>query len=163
MRKVVCLIAVAALGFWGLASRPVEAQTAWEAWIGGVPLTCTNWRGQPVTIVSNPYLNDIGVAHTTMNGQPVIQLNPNVMNRYSTLVQVWWFTHECGHHALHPLDNGESAADCWGIREMRKHGLIWNVQQLNAFAYELQGLQGTRMGHLPGPLRAQNIAYCALT
>lgn len=135
----------------------------YQAWIAGVPLTCANWQGIPVQIIANPYLNNVGVAHAGNVGQPVIQLNPQVMNQFSPFVQVWWFAHECGHHALHPSVNSESNADCWGIRVMRNQGLIQWPAQLNAFANELASLPGSPAGHLPGPVRAMNIANCALS
>lgn len=162
MRRIVALTAATCLamgsGTAGQAQAPQHT-----AWIAGLPLTCNNWQGIPVEIVANPYLNDVGVAHSNAFGQPVIQLNPYVMNRYSFLVQTWWFAHECGHHALHPSWNSEQNADCWGIRTMRQQGLITRQWQLNAFAIELGNLQGTAAGHLPGPARAANIANCAMT
>lgn len=162
-KNVAAAVATCILTF-GCATDDAWGQVPeYQAWIGGIPLTCTNWQGVPVQIIPSPYLDNVGVAHADAFGRPVIQLNPNVMNQFSILVQTWWFAHECGHHALPPYQNSESNADCWGIRVMRNQGLIQWQAQLNAFAYELANLPGSAAGHLPGPARAANIANCALT
>ncbi|WP_145960920.1 hypothetical protein [Sphingosinithalassobacter portus] len=130
--------------------------------VRGLPMNCRAYRtGQYVAIFSDPMLDDVGIASSYGN-QPYIVLNPNVMARYSDLVAVWWFAHECAHHALGPM-NSESNADCFAIRRMRDLGIIRRREQLIAFSQELRNLPGTAMGHLPGPLRAQHIAACALS
>lgn len=144
-----------------LWSNVAQAQT-YTANVRGLPMTCTAHNGAPVLIISNPALNNVGIAHRMWNGQPVIQLNPNVTRQFSPLVAQWWFAHECAHHALPPGQNSESNADCFGIRELRRVGLLRHPSQLRSFFYELGHLPGSRTGHLPGPARAQSIAQCAM-
>lgn len=130
--------------------------------VRGVSMHCTSHFGEPVAIYLNDQLNNIGVATRQYNGVPIIVINPNVTNQFSNLVTQWWFAHECAHHALHPQWNSESNADCFAVKQLVKFGIINHPQQLNAFYYELSSLPGSPMGHLPGSIRAQNIAQCAL-
>ncbi len=125
-------------------------------------MNCTSHFGEPVAIYLNYQLNNVGVAGRQLNGAPAIVINPNVTNQFSDLVTQWWFAHECAHHALHPQLNNESNADCSAVKQLVQFGIIYNSQQLNAFYNEISSLPGSPMGHLPGPIRAQNIVQCAL-
>lgn len=58
--------------------------------------------------------------------------------------------------------NSEPAADCFAVKQMRAFGILNNPMQLQALAQELSSLSGSPSGHLPGPLRAQNVINCAL-
>lgn len=159
-RRVAAVVSAVALA----SPAPVMAQDGgmWSVNVAGAPLSCRDYYGTPVRIYVTSGLNNVGIATRTLNGQPIIVLNPNVMARFSPTVQVWWFAHECGHHALGP-NNSETNADCWGIKIMRQQGFLYSYAQLGEFAVQLANLPGSRMGHLPGPQRAQAIAYCALT
>jgi hypothetical protein len=155
-----CVLAV----FVPLAS-PIEAQVTgplYQVNVRGVPMYCQSYFGEPVAVYLNYQLDNVGVATRQVNGAPVLIVNPNVTNLFSDLVTQWWFAHECAHHALPPNLNSETNADCFAVRELRRVGLLYTPEQLYAFAYELRNLPGSAMGHLPGPIRAQNIAQCAL-
>ena len=105
-------------------------------------------------------LNNVGIA-TRLQGRPVIVVNPNVLGRFSPLVQQWWFAHECGHHALHPSQNSEVAADCFASRALRDLGFIRSPADLQQVMFELSGLPGNVFsGHLPGPDRARVVMNC---
>ena len=134
----------------------------YEVNVRGVRMDCRSFRGEPVAIFLNPRLQNVGVAHRQYGGQPAIVINPTVTNRYSDIVAQWWFAHECAHHALPPMANNETNADCFGIRELRRVGLLHSSWQLQAFARELRSLPGSPMGHLPGRIRARNVVGCAL-
>ena len=164
-RAKLVLAALAALGV-GFSPGPAAAQIYqdYQVNIWGYPLSCVAWNGRPVLIEINPYIPNVGLASPRVDGQPLIQLNPNVMLTFSPMVAQWWFAHECGHLALPPGGNGESAADCYGVQRMVQLGMISDVRQLEAFSFELQFLRGSPVtGHLPGPIRAQNIKACALS
>lgn len=143
---------------------PARAQDGgmWQVNIAGVPLNCVSFYGEPVRIYMTRGLNNVGIATRVRNGRPIIVMNPDVLARFQPLVQVWWFAHECGHHALGPY-NSETNADCWGVRVLRDQGFIRSVHDLEAFAWDLGSLPGSAMGHLPGPQRAQNVITCSLT
>lgn len=125
-------------------------------------MNCTSYYDEPVAIFLNYQLNNVGVATRQFNGAPVIVFNPDVTDQYSDTVTQWWFAHECAHHALAPQWNSESNADCLAVKQLAQFGIIYNQQQLNAFYQELSTLPGSPMGHLPGPIRAQNIEQCAM-
>lgn len=130
--------------------------------VRGIPMNCTSHFGEPVAVYLNYQLNNVGVATRQYNGVPAIILNPNVINQFSNIVAQWWFAHECAHHALHPQWNSESNADCFAVKQLVQFGFINHPNQLSAFYNELASLPGSSMGHLPGPVRAQNIASCAI-
>jgi len=145
-------------------AAPARAQDGgmWQVYIAGVPLSCASYYGEPVRIYMTRDLNNVGIATRVQNGQPIIVMNPDVLARFQPLVQVWWFAHECGHHALGPY-NSETNAVCWGVRVLRDQGVLRNVYDLQAFAFVLSSLPGSAVGHLPGPQRAQNVINCSLT
>ncbi len=158
LRRTFCLLAGVATLLWpGHA-----AAQAYQINVGGLPMSCSSFAGEPVMIIVNPNLQNVGVAHRNYYGAPAIELNPYVMSSFSPLVQQWWFGHECAHHGLPPQMNTETNADCFSVRQLRQYGILNNPQQLMAFQYELSMLPGSPMGHLPGPMRAQNIINCAL-
>ncbi|MDP3511672.1 MAG: hypothetical protein Q8S20_02890 [Sulfuritalea sp.] len=128
------------------------------------PLPCSSFTGIPVPYIPNPALNNVGVAHTMQNGQPVIVMNPNVVGPLPEFVRQFWYAHECAHHALHPMHNSEMNADCYAIKAIRNIGLISNPQQVGFLLNYISTLPGNIMtGHLPGPARAQNMYACFAT
>ncbi|WP_395668974.1 hypothetical protein [Rhodoferax sp.] len=128
------------------------------------PLPCTSFSGIPVPYISDPTLNNVGVAHTMQNGQPIIVMNPNVVGPLPDYVRQFWYAHECAHHALHPMQNSEVNADCYAIKAIRNIGIISNQQQISTLLNHISTLPGNIMtGHLPGPARAQNLYVCFAT
>lgn len=123
----------------------------------GQPWTCSLNNGQLVPIYLNPNLPDVGMAK---NYPPQIVLNPNVMNNFSPLMQVFWLAHECVHatNFQPPGMNPEIDADCKAIKQLKNLNL--NPSQLNQIAYETLPLTGSHSGHLAGPYRTQLIAQC---
>lgn len=125
------------------------------------PLPCSSFFGIPVPYISDPALNNVGVAHSMQNGQPIIVINPNVVGPLSEYVRQFWYAHECAHHALHPMQNSEVNADCYAIKAIRNIGVIANRQQIGVLLNYISTLPGNIVtGHLPGPARAQNLYAC---
>ena len=125
------------------------------------PLPCTSYNGVPVPYIANPNLNNVGVAHRMRNGQPIIQINPNVVAPLPEYVRQFWYAHECAHHALHPSRNSEVAADCYAIKAIRSIGIINHPQQIRVLLNYISRLPGSiQTGHLPGPARARNLYTC---
>src|ERR1700730_10278408 len=88
---------------------------------------CTDALGRSVASVQAS-VNDIALA-TLYNGQPVILYNPFVVSSVSPQTRLFFYAHECGHHALgHALTglrlNQEQEADCFGIVELVKRDLL---------------------------------------
>jgi hypothetical protein len=129
--------------------------------VSAEPLPCRSFNGTPVPYIANPSLNNVGVAHTTYNGQPIIQINPNVVGQLPEYVRQFWYAHECAHHALHPMQNSEISADCYAIKALRNLGIINHPQQIVSLLTYISTMPGNiQTGHLPGPARAQNINNC---
>src|SRR5687768_9920371 len=76
-----------------------------QHFIGGRPVSCTDFRGIPVVLIPNPNLNDVGWATLGPGGEPVMILNPLVINPLHPVFQLFWYAHECAHHALGHLAN----------------------------------------------------------
>ncbi|AKE51136.1 hypothetical protein [Kangiella geojedonensis] len=125
------------------------------------PLPCKAFNGQPVPYYANPNLSNVGVAHMTRNGQRIIQINPNVVGPLPEYVRQFWYAHECAHHALHPAQNSEVAADCYAIKNLRNIGVIRFRNQVSGLLNYISTLPGSvQTGHLPGPARANNLYAC---
>jgi hypothetical protein len=136
-----------------LLSLPVKVFSA--------PLPCTSFNGFYVQYISNPNLNNVGVAHTLHNGRPVIQINPNVVGPLPEYIRQFWYAHECAHHALHPSINSEENADCYTLKAIRNIGIINHPQQIKNLLDYISTLPGNiKTGHLPGQARAQNLYNC---
>ena len=125
------------------------------------PLPCTSFNGIQVPYIANPNLNNVGVAHKMYNGQPIIQINPNVVAPLPEYVRQFWYAHECAHHALPPSLNSEISADCYAIKAIRNIGVITHPQQIGVLLNYISQLPGSiQTGHLPGPARAKNLYAC---
>jgi hypothetical protein len=160
--KIIALVLASVALLSPQVSRAQLSGPQYLVTVGGLPMSCTSNAGVPVAIFSDPSLNNIGIATTAANGVPMIILNPNVVAQYSPIVKQWWFAHECAHHALGPY-NSEPNADCFGAKQLVQYGILNNLIQLQAFAYELANLPGSLItGHMPGPVRAMAIANCAI-
>lgn len=127
------------------------------------PAQCVDYRGIPVVVVPDRNLPDVAMAKLLPNGAPVIYFNPIALNRLSPITQQWLFGHECGHHALGHYarqnhNTAEQEADCFGIRWLASTGTL-TPQGLRQIQYEIAHFPGD-WTHLPGPVRAQNLARC---
>ncbi|MFT4978274.1 MAG: hypothetical protein ACI8S6_004182 [Myxococcota bacterium] len=160
--KILFKAIIASVMMMSLSAQAQVTGPMYSVNVGGIPLNCRSFAGEPVAIFLNPGLNNIGVASRHNSGAPIIEINPNVINRYSSIVAQWWFAHECAHHAMTPAMNSENNADCFAIRQLRQFGLLQNPTQLQTFYYELSSLPGSSSGHLPGPARVEHITRCAL-
>ena len=164
-RFVAALVALAALAMGPSAAVEADASVSQPTFVvnvRGVPMSCTSFAGEPVAIILNEQLGDVGMASRSAWGVPVIEINPRVTDRHSDIVAQWWFAHECAHHALHPLMNNETNADCFAVDQLVALGLLDTFDELASFRRELSHLPGSAHGHLPGPARVANIAMCAL-
>ena len=132
--------------------------------IAGVPVYCNDAYGIPVMTKPAPYLNDVGMARIEGNGLRVIYLNPVILGQLPPFIQLFWYAHECAHHALgHTYGFNqlyrEVEADCWAVRLGRNQGWL-TPGQLNAMHDYFVTNPGSPWGHLPGPQRLQNFKNC---
>ena len=131
--------------------------------IAGTFVSCVDFRGRQVILVADPTLNDIGRATVDGFGNPIMILNPVMMNQLPGVLQLFWYGHECAHHVLghiaYPSRTRESDADCWSVRTGRNQGWF-PPQAFQALTVMLGNNPGSPWGHLPGPLRIQNMVNC---
>ena len=126
---------------------------------------CRDIRGIPVASVMDHNVRDVAVAGLAPNGAPIIRYNPTVLSWFHPTTRLWWYGHECGHHALghnfgttHPL-RVEQDADCFGIRSLINAGLL-NDGDIAVIQQDLSRLGPGDWTHLPGPVRAINLRRC---
>lgn len=132
--------------------------------IAGDTVYCNDVYGVPVVTISAPHLNDIGMARIEFNGARVIYLNSNILYTLPHYIQLFWYFHECAHHALghtygFNVSTRENEADCWAIRFGRNFGWLSRKMLLQMDRFFISQ-PGTPWGHLPGPLRLENFHYC---
>lgn len=130
--------------------------------IAGRAVQCMSAIGQPVAFIPNPMLNDIGRSRPGM--PPTIELNPVILSRLPPPQQLFWWGHECAHHALgHTIGlldiTSESQADCWAIQKGKEAGIL-SRRDVEAFMPYFLGNPGTMWGHLPGPVRVNAFLAC---
>jgi hypothetical protein len=140
-----------------LAGRAADAQ----------PVTfdgCVDFRGVPVASVLNQALPDVAMAHIAPNGAPIIQYNPHVLERLSPQTRLFFYAHECAHHALahlarHVPFQQEQEADCWAIRTLVQAGRLDPNGDVGAVQQDLFFSPGD-WTHVPGPQRQFNLRAC---
>lgn len=161
-------IAAFAIGMLGLlvpisAAGQIAFSDPFNPVIAGVPVNCLSaGTGQRVAFVANPWLNDVGRARPGM--PPTIEMNPAVLGQLPRTMQLFWYGHECAHHALGHTIGGlslasESAADCWAVQTGRRQGFLSRAD-IESFVPYLYGNPGSPWGHLPGPQRIAQLMSC---
>lgn len=162
MKILTALVAAASLIGSLAVPGPVKAQQGpyWSVTVGGVSLSCRDYRNMAVPIFFDRNIGDAAIARRFPNGAMYIAFNPDAVQRMTPLVQVFLFAHECAHHALLP-GHSESQADCWAASVVRRQGFVRNYGQLSEIMRSFAGNPGSAMGHLPGPQRAALIARCS--
>jgi hypothetical protein len=139
--------------------------------IAGIPVHCIAPNGVPVVGVFDESLNDVGRA-SYFGQQPIIQMNPIILQQLPPIAQLFFYAHECGHHVSGDIIKGythgfvdptiELRADMIGIRMVRDqmHPPQQLLLQLDQVIRSNPAWDAT---HLPGPMRAQWIQTCYST
>lgn len=123
--------------------------------VGGMPVFCTAFNNQPVALVSDHLLNDVGAARN-INGQLVIFMNPHVLLSLPNENQLFWYAHECAHVNIRTVN--EDLADCAAVKLGRQQGWL-TAQGIQSLCTYFQGNPGD-WTHSPGPVRCQKMAAC---
>lgn len=130
---------------------------------GQITFGCRDMLGRPVGAVPNDSLRDVARAYIARNG-PVIEYNRFVLYRLSQQSRLFWYGHECAHHArghtlgtTHPLRQ-EQDADCYSIVTLVDAGLL-SLSDVRIVQSEISSSSGDWL-HLPGPQRAINLGRC---
>lgn len=147
------------LAVLGIILSLARASSAQMITYGG----CVDMMGRPVASVLNVAVPDVAVARLGPRGEPLIFYNPNVLARMAPQTRLFFYAHECAHHALGHMFNGnpmsaEQEADCWGIRTLYQRGLL-NDRDVTIVQRDLSFSPGD-WTHLPGPPRAFNLRRC---
>lgn len=139
-----------------LLPAAASAQITWDG--------CRDAQGVSVASVPDESISDVamaGMAGTT----PVIRYNRFVLGQLGETSRLFWYLHECGHHALGQIRRGvylgladERAADCWAAAKLRELRAL-TPQALARLAVEFAPNPGD-WAHLPGPYRVLDIASC---
>lgn len=130
--------------------------------IDGTELACRDFRGQVVRTIRMDDIGDVAQARI-INRMPIITLNRNRMHTLPGRMQIFFFNHECAHHAMahifSPSSTSENEADCWSIK-MGRDGGLFTRHDIESFAPYLAHSRGSPFGHLPGPERARRLLAC---
>ena len=161
--RAVLTFAMAFLAAAGTAgSVGAQQSPGGRAFVAGVTIGCADFRGRPVQTYETSGLGD--VARSTLYGRiPVITLDKEVMASLSGKLQIFFYLHECAHHALGhmfaPQPESESEADCWSIKTGRDQS-YFNRADVLAFTNRIMASPGSVHGHLPGRERMAFLLEC---
>lgn len=138
-----------------LYSSSGNAQIAFEG--------CRDINGVPVASISNVRIPDIAMASIS-NGRPVIYYNPSVLAWTRHQTHLFFYAHECAHHALGHVLSGmslgqEQEADCWGVVTLRRLRRL-SDQDISVVQSDIARLGRGDWAHLPGPERAIRLRAC---
>ena len=130
------------------------AQVTWDG--------CVDAMGTPVASVHDNSINDVAMS-SMANGTPIIRYNTTVLAGMHQQTRLFFYGHECGHHALghilgrYPMAH-EQEADCYGIVTLVAAGLL-GEDDIAPIQADLSRAPGN-WDHLPGPYRTINLRGC---
>lgn len=126
---------------------------------------CIDIRGLPVASISDPSINDVAMASLAPDGAPIIRYNPRVLSWMHPQTRLFFYAHECGHHArghnfgtVHPMAM-EQDADCFAIKTLVDHGML-DDSDITVIQNDIANAGRADWTHLPGPQRAMNLRLC---
>lgn len=148
-------VVLVTLALW--PARAARSQVTFEG--------CTDIRGIPVASVRNDGLNDVAMATLASDGSPIIVYNVRVLTWLRPQTRLFFYAHECGHHALgHNFGTAfpktmEQEADCWGINALFTAHRI-RMRDVAVIQGDISRAGRGDWTHLPGPVRATNLRRC---
>jgi hypothetical protein len=95
-------------------------------------------------------LDDYGAAYPGF-----IILNTQLLDKLPRTVELWIYSHECGHQFRGP---DEQTADCFGVQRGRREGWL-NEDGLNEVCNFIGAAKGDNM-HFAGPHRCEAMRAC---
>jgi hypothetical protein len=120
--------------------------------IVGVVFECTDFENRRVVFAADTSIADVGISLPA-----TVLLNPLKLAAMPPALQYFWVGHECAHHS-HRGSN-EVEADCISIAA-GKQRTLFTRRDVEAFEPWFIDKPGSTRGHLPGPLRHQNLLAC---
>jgi len=163
---LVAVLALLALVVTGNAGAQHAQQWVVRPVIGGAPVTCALPTGAPVLTAIRPIPQNYGFGRSLIaQGTPLIILSPQYYQSAPQPVQLFFYAHECMHHALgHTLGNigvtMEIDADCRGVGLLRAQGLI-TAQGAWTIAAYFENAPAMPPLYPAGPERSARILACA--
>lgn len=120
--------------------------------VGGMPVSCVSYTGQPVAFLPDLKLQDVGKAYAEEPGTPPhIEYNPVLLSRLPPLVQLFWYGHVCAHEVLADADS-EQNADRWALQMLKQQRLLTREEVFELRAY-FSGTQEAPWSHQPESTR----------
>lgn len=125
---------------------------------------CRDANNNPVASISALNVNDIAVA-TFAGGRPVIYYNPQVVAGVHPQTRLFFYAHECAHHALGHLGDGgvssdkESEADCWAINLLVQRRFVTN-RDISIIQADIAQFGRVDWTHVAGPQQAILLLSC---
>ncbi len=130
--------------------------------IAGMQVHCDDFRGVTVRTSRMSDLGDVARAWI-VSRMPIITIDTARMAKLPEKVQLFFYFHECGHHAMGhiyvPTLTSENEADCWSVKKGRKSGMF-SREDVVAFAPVFAHSRGSAAGHLPGRERVLHLLAC---
>jgi len=126
---------------------------------------CVDARGIPVASIPNNMMPDVAKAVLGPMGQPIILYNIQVLSWFRPQARLFWYVHECAHHALAHLIGrafppaAERQADCWAISVLYRRGIL-SKADVDIVASDLAKIGPGDWSHLPGSRRAIDLYKC---
>jgi len=107
------------------------------------------WCGRR-PVVTDPQLDDYGAAYPGF-----LIMNPKLLDRVSSPVKKWIFSHECAHQFRGP---DEETADCFAVQRGRRQGWLTpaGLEEVCTFIAPAKG----DMMHLSGSHRCEYMRKC---
>lgn len=145
-------------------SSPIHAEsppnpTEYIAHVGGdaklVPSGALRLDGKRVVCGHRPTVLDNSLDDYAAAYPGFLIINPKLMNRVSTPVKLWIYSHECAHQFRGP---DEETADCFAVQRGRRQGWLTHdgLEQVCKFITPAKG----DMMHLSGSHRCAAMRRC---
>ncbi len=154
------LVALTLLGSFQPASAETPpSPSEYIAHVGGdaklVPAGALTLDGNRMICGHRPTVLDNNLDDYAAAYPGFLIVNPKLMNRVSTPVKMWIYSHECAHQFRGP---DEDTADCFAVQRGRRQGWL-SEQGLDEVCTFIKPAKGDMM-HLSGSHRCESMRRC---
>jgi hypothetical protein len=126
---------------------------------------CVDSKGVAVRWEESSKINDVAQAIWDKKKRPLVEYNPAKMRFLREVSRLFFYAHECGHHALGHLYGGiqgtdkEQQADCWAVHRLKQDDKL-QEGDLEAIQMDLSKIARLDENHAAGVRRAGNLKWC---
>lgn len=145
----------------GLSSPPAKADL--------LQFQCVDYFKRPVLNVKNDTLKDVAFSdllrYRGLSVGPMIIINTKRLEKLNKPSQLFFITHECGHHVLGHLyfrqsnSQAEQEADCYAIRTLIRRG-GFTFKDIAMVQSDMRKFAKASFAHLGGEERAEALLKC---